>query len=55
MITLQEEAQNQRDETFNAVGGDLVPDNQEDAQAKKNGFMNKLRTTRVSPNITCCS
>lgn len=44
---MQDEAQNQKEDTLNAVGGDPVPDNEEDAQAKKSGFMNKLRNTRV--------
>ncbi|EKM56742.1 uncharacterized protein PHACADRAFT_91847 [Phanerochaete carnosa HHB-10118-sp] len=41
-----DEAQRQKDDTMNAVGGDPVPDNSEEAEAKKNGFMNKLRNTR---------
>lgn len=51
MVIPQEEVQNQRDETLDAVGGDPIPDDQEEAQVKKNGFMNKLRATRVSPRI----
>lgn len=37
------EASRQKDDTLNAVGGDPVPDNGEDAEAKKNGLMGKLR------------
>lgn len=43
---MQEEAQAQKEDTRNAVGGDPVPSDPEEAQAKKNGFMDKLRNTR---------
>lgn len=42
----KEEAQAQKEDAQNAVGGDPAPDNREDAEAKKNGLMNKLRNTR---------
>ncbi|KZT00359.1 uncharacterized protein LAESUDRAFT_732384 [Laetiporus sulphureus 93-53] len=41
-----EEANRQTDETLDAVGGDPVPDNEQDAQAKKNGLMGKVRGIR---------
>ena len=43
----QEELQAQKD-TAEAVGGADMPADQGDAQAKKNGFMNKIRSTRDS-------
>ncbi|PSS29844.1 hypothetical protein PHLCEN_2v2659 [Hermanssonia centrifuga] len=42
----QEEFQKQQDETVDAVGGTDLPADQEGAEAKKNGFMDKLRNTR---------
>ena len=43
---MQAEAQKHANETADAVGRDPIPDNQQDAEAKKNGLMNKLRNTR---------
>ncbi|KAF7791135.1 hypothetical protein EIP86_002146 [Pleurotus ostreatoroseus] len=42
----QMELENQKRDTANAVGGTDMPADQEEAQAKKNGFMNKIRSTR---------
>ncbi|KAI0707522.1 hypothetical protein C8T65DRAFT_216076 [Cerioporus squamosus] len=40
------EAQRQKEDVNNIVGGDPVPDNREDAEAKKSGLMNKIRGVR---------
>ncbi|KAI0747079.1 hypothetical protein C8Q80DRAFT_1179196 [Daedaleopsis nitida] len=40
------EAQRQTDDVNNVVGGSLVPDDREDAEAKKSGLMGKLRGVR---------
>ncbi|CCM06183.1 uncharacterized protein FIBRA_08425 [Fibroporia radiculosa] len=40
------EASRQKDETLGATGGEMVPDNQEDAEMKKNGLMGRLRGVR---------
>ena len=42
----QEELQNQRDETVDAVGGTDMPQDEGEAKAKKNGFMDKFRSTQ---------
>ncbi|PCH41878.1 hypothetical protein WOLCODRAFT_137602 [Wolfiporia cocos MD-104 SS10] len=42
----KEEAYRQKDDTLDAVGGDPIPDNEEDAQVKKNGLMGKIRGVR---------
>ena len=47
-VGIQEELQRQKDETLEATGGAEMPADQGEAQAKKNGFMDKLRNTRVS-------
>ncbi|KAL7283990.1 hypothetical protein ACG7TL_001263 [Trametes sanguinea] len=44
----KEEAQRQKEDVNNAVGGDPVPDNREDAEAKKSGLMGKLRGMKDS-------
>ena len=42
----QEELQNQREDTANAIGGAELPEDAGEAKAKKNGFMDKIRSTR---------
>jgi len=42
----KQEAQYQKEDTRNAMGGDNVPSDEEEAKEKKNGFMSKLRSTR---------
>ena len=49
MLTVpQEEAQRQKEDVNNVVGGDPIPDDRADAEAKKSGLMGKLRGMRVS-------
>ncbi|KAI0634782.1 hypothetical protein C8Q77DRAFT_1053762 [Trametes polyzona] len=41
-----EKAKRQKEDTVNAVGGDPVPNDRADAEAKKSGLMNKIRGMR---------
>lgn len=45
------ESENQMQDATDALGSNDMPSDQDEVQAKKNGFMNKLRNTRVSRNV----
>lgn len=47
----QVEAQRQADDVNNTVDGSLVPEDREDAEAKKSGLMNKIRGVRVRKHL----
>ena len=48
----QNEAYRQKDDTLDAVGGDPVPGDSAEAEAKKNGLMGKIRGVRVGDRLS---